>query len=128
MKRLALILALLLIPFTLYAGNSVTVTGDTVLLKNIDSDFTYSGQSILYGPSGEGARINFIKMTDTDEQSYITIKNGSDSGATIFYTISSYGQDPVYYHGARLKPVLDFSASSVGHDTTQVIIQLWPFR
>jgi len=123
-----LVLSLLLVPAILFAGNSVTVSGDTIQIKNIDSDFTYSGQSILYGPSGEGARINFIKMTDTDEQTYIKVKNGSDSGAVVFYSVSSYGQAPVYFHGARLKPVLDFSACSVAHDSTELTIQLWPFR
>jgi len=137
MKRLTILILVLLfvggMTFSAFGGNSVTETGQTIHIKNIDSNFTYSGLSTLCGPYDQGARINFIMFIPGKGGCYVRIEQGSESGATIFYAIGSAAPSSVpdapiivYYYGARLKPVLDFSDSSVAHDNSEVIIQLWP--
>lgn len=110
------------------AANVLTELGPTVEIAQIDSDFTYTASCLLYGRDGTGVRINFIQLIGGGAGCYVRIKELKSEGATIFYSMDSTltGCQPIYYHGAKLRPFLDFSASSVAHDTTSVVIQLWP--
>lgn len=131
MKKLIAFIAIMivLIAGLGWAAPTVTESGSTVEISEIDADFTYTTSCMLYGRDGNGAKINFIHMIAGTEAEYVVIKNGSDSGPTIFYSMDSTHTGttrPVYYHGVRLRPVLDFNVSSVSHDGTKVIIQLWP--
>lgn len=140
MKKFALILmvlaAILWTSFA-FAQCVITESGPFVEISGIDSDFTYSASCMLYGRDGMGARIDWIQFIPGGAWGtgtlgcYVTIKDGTDSGPTIFYSQAcDLGVDwdilpPVYYHGSKLRPVIDFSVSSVGHDTSKVIFKIW---
>ena len=130
MKKLIVFIAIMFvfIATSVWAAPTLTESGKTVEISEIDADFTYTTSCMLYGRNGQGARVNFIHLVSGTEYEYVVIKNGSDSGPVIFYSMDSthIGTSPVYYYGARLQPVLDFNVSSVAHDSTKVIIQLWP--
>ena len=138
MKRLFLILSLivLLLPVPSFADPDVTESGQTIEVSGIDGDFTYTTSSMLYGRDGQGARMDWILFVPGTAYAtgtagcYVTIKNGTDAGPVIFYSEESdagaHGPSIIYYHGTRVKPVIDFSVSSVAHDTSKVIFQLWP--
>lgn len=130
-KLLGLLVAvgLLLLLSSAWADPDVSESGPFVTITGIDGDFTYTYSSLLYGPYGRGARIDWIWLIDTTSAGvYVKIDEGTASGPALFYSYvcENFMTEPVYYHGTRLRPVLDYSESSVGHDTTTVIIKLWP--
>jgi hypothetical protein len=140
MKKIALILMVLVTMFWssfCFGQCVVTEYGPFVEISEIDSDFVYTESSTLYGGDGQGARIDWIQFIPGSAWAtgtlgcYVTIKNGTDTGPTMFYSQAcDLGTDwnqmaPTYYNGARLRPVIDFSACSVGHDTSKVIFKIW---
>ena len=138
MKRffVGLIALLFLIPFTVNAAPTITESGAFIEVSEIDADFTYTASCTLTGLDGKGARMDWIMFipgaawgTGTLE-CYVTIKDGSDSGPIMYYSQAcdlgtDWSPQPVYYNGARVRPVIDFSVSSVGHDSSKVIFKLW---
>lgn len=133
---LLMVLAILALGSNCYSAPTVTEAGMTVEVSEIDADFTYSTSSMMYGTSGEGVDMDWILWIPGEGYQtgtagcYITIKDGSDTGPIIFYSEESdagaHGPSIIYFHGARVRPVIDFSASSVGHDSNRVIFKLWP--
>lgn len=139
MKKIFVVLLAILALFMAQIAGAVTVTesGDTIEVSAIGSDFTYSASCKMYGPDGEGARMDWIMFLPGKAWAAgtlgasITVKDGTDSGPVIYYSQAcDLGSDwvpiPVYFHGSRLKPVIDFSDSSVGTDNAKVIFKLWP--
>lgn len=134
----AILLSLALIAIASWTNAEPTTTeaGYTVEVSEIDDDFTYSASSMLYGRNGEGARLDWILFVPGEGYEagtagcWITIKEKTDAGPIIFYSEESdagaRGPSIIYFHGARARPVIDFSASSVGHDSSKVIFKLWP--
>lgn len=130
-KILALLFALLLFAAPVFSAPLVTESGNAVMVSNIDADFTYTTSCMM----ATGAKIDWIMFMPADGWglghggSYVTIKDGADDGPIIFYAASSdlteMNFQPIYYHGTRLRPVIDFSVSSVAHDESVVIFKLW---
>lgn len=109
------------------ADPDVVETGPFVYISGIDADFNYTYSSMLYGKYGAGVKIDWIWLIDkTAAGVYVKIDEATDAGAGLFYSYISedFQSTPVYYHGARMRPVLDYSESSVGHDSTVVIIKV----
>jgi hypothetical protein len=130
---MGLVLVLCVASFSM-AQCVVTESGPFVEISGIDSDFIYTESSTLYG-DGQGAPIDWIMFIPGAGWGtgtlgcYVTIKNGSDSGPVLFYSQAcdlgtDWFQNPTYYNGSKLRPVIDFSASSVGHDTSKVLFKL----
>ena len=126
---LGIALAVLLGCLTGLYATTETEGGRGVELTAISENWTYSANSMVYGRDGNGARIDWIMYCPGtgDTGDVLLIKEGSTTGRTIFYANATNhtAQQIVYYHGARLRPVLDYTNSSVstGH---RLIIQLWP--
>lgn len=138
-KIIILLFCMIVLSFGANANADPTVTesGGTVEVSAIDADFTYSTSCMMYGKDGSGVRMDWIQFIPGTAWGtgtlgcYVTVKDGSDAGPTILYSQAcDLGSDfilaPVYFHGAKVRPVIDFSASSVGHDSSKVIFQLWP--
>jgi len=139
MKKLCVFLALIVffVAGAVYAEPTTTESDTTVEVSEIDADWTYSSSCMMYGRDGMGVRMDWILFVPGEGWEvgtlgcYVAIKNGSDSGPIIYYAqasdlASGMAPFPIYYHGAKIRPVIDFSASSVGHDSSKVIFQLWP--
>jgi len=138
MKKISFLSILIVLVFVSisFADPTVTESGNTVEVSEIDADFTYSTSSMMYGKNGEGVDLDWILWIPGEGYEtgtagcYVTVKDGSDSGPIIFYSEESdagaHGPSIIYFHGARSKPVIDFSASSVGHDSSKMIFKLWP--
>jgi len=135
-KYLAALVLLVFLPFIAVAAPVITESGAIIEVSDIDADFTYTSSCTLTGPDGMGARMDWIMFipgvgwgTGTLE-CYVVIKDGSDSGPILYYSQAcdlgtDWSPQPVYYQGARVRPVIDFSVSSVGHDSSKVIFKLW---
>jgi hypothetical protein len=140
MKKLILLVSIigLLIWSSLAFGQAVeTESGDTLMISEIDANWTYSNNCMMYGVSGEGRRMNWIMFSGASAwglgygDSYITVREGSVTGPVIYYSAScaldtNQTFTPIYFFGSRLRPVIDFSASSVAHDQSYIIFKLWP--
>lgn len=140
MKKFALILTVIgLLSWSSFVFGQATETesGNTLMISEIDSNWTYSNNCMMYGVSGEGRRINWILFSGASAwglgsgDSYITIREGTITGPVIYYSQTcALATDqtivPIYFFGQRLRPVIDFSASSVAHDQSFVIFNLWP--
>ena len=141
MKKFALLLTvigMLVWSSFVFAAAVETEGGGTLMISEIDANWTYSNNCMMYGESGEGRRVNWILFSGASAwglgsgDSYITIREGSATGPIIYYSqVCALGTDsnnvtPIYFFGQRLRPVIDFSASSVAHDESFVIFQLWP--
>ena len=137
-KIMALLFAILLFGGGIKAFSEplVTEAGDFVMISNIDADFTYTASCTLNGVDGSGAKMDWIMFISAPAWGtgalggYVTIKEGTDAGPTIFYSQACDLTDdpdfiPIYYHGSKLRPVIDFSVSSVAHDSSKVIFKLW---
>jgi hypothetical protein len=140
MRKLFLLMlcAFVVIWFSGIANSDPTVTegGTTVEVSEIDADFTYSTSCMMYGRDGSGVRMDWILFIPGEgfeagtAGCYVSIKEGTDSGPLIFYSQESdaglCGPSIIYFNGSKIRPVIDFSASSVGHDSSKVIFKLWP--
>lgn len=129
-KLVVVLLFVICATFFSYRAFSVTENEEatTVMLTSVAADWTYTGNSMMYGKYGKGVRMDWIAFCPgTDTGDVVAIKEGSDAGPVIFPAncVNAFDQRIIYYHGARLRPVLDYSDCSLssGH---KIIFQLWP--
>jgi len=135
MKRIFLIVMSLLIVVGFIiklsiAANTVSESGLVVTVTSMDSDFLWSDNIMMYGRDGKGARLNFILFEPGDDtQSTLTIYEGSiASGALLVpFVKCEYKTDQkiLYFGGARLRPIIDYSACSIDEDA-RITFMLWP--
>ena len=126
--------ALLVLAFCLIVGLQLafgaateTVSGGTIQLSAIDADWKWTDDLLIAGQDGRGVRVNFIIFEPFATANFVSIKEGTDTGPEIFPSIAAISAADsriIYFHGTRIRPVLDYSASSLEAGAT-VIIQLW---
>lgn len=136
LKIFLVLIPLLFWGSSVHAQATVTESGNTVMVSEIDSNWTFSASCMMNG-DGSGRKMNWILFSGASAwglgsgDSYIVIKDGSVTGPIIYYSqVCALATDqtivPIYYFGQKLKPVIDFSSSSVAHDQSFVIFSLWP--
>jgi len=133
---MVLIFLIIMFCYNAFSAPTVTESGDFVMVSEIDADFIYTESCVLYGRDGMGVPIDWILFIPGDGWGtgtlgcYVEIKDASDTGPVIFYSQACDLTDdpdflPIYYHGSKIRPVIDFSVSSVAHDESKVIFKLW---
>ena len=98
MKKLIVILLIILFSGIGYAAPDSVETGNAVTVSGIDADFTYSTSCMLYGRDGRGVQMDWILFNPGGDGCYITIKDGTDAGPTIFYA----SECDIGYHGPMI--------------------------
>jgi len=114
MKKLILISVLVLgICGFVYATNTVNRTDKVVELSSIDSDWTWTS---IYGASDHGQYLMSIIFKPGAADDKLSIKEASATGPEIFPSIKCLDEYDVkvkYYYGAKYRPYLDYSDSTI---------------
>lgn len=123
---LAAILIFAVLQFA-FAAPTENASGGTIQLTAIDADWKWTDDQLTAGKYDKGVRLNYILFVPYATNNYVSVKEGSDTGPEIFPAVSATSASDsriIYFHGAKKKPVLDYSASSV-ETGASVIIDLW---
>ncbi len=129
MKRvLILIIALMFYAFPCWGANTVTETvtkgGFTIVISVIDSDWVWT-TTLTADKYKNGVPVHAIIFQPGAASDKLSIKDGSDSGPRIFPNILAADTTDgkvIYYGGVNLKPVLDYSDSTLSAGSTVIII------
>ena len=106
-------------------ANTVKYSGFTIEISEIDSDWAWT-DTLTDSKFKNGIPINFIQFNPAAANDACTVFEESiSSGPRSFYAKcdSASDQKRAYFHGAKMKPILDFSAGTYTANST-VIIQL----
>ena len=119
MKKCMIMFLICLIPISVSAANTVTLSRNIITITDIDSDFTWAN----YVSDGKAMRISSIQFHGAADEVCI-LKSGSDAGPIFFKATIESVYYPQYMplNGIGLKPYLDFSAGSYGATSMVIFI------
>lgn len=106
-------------------ANTIKYKGFTVEISSIDSDWTWT-DTLTDAAFTNGVPINFIQFNPGAADDKCTIYEDNITDGPVSFYAKCDGDDDMkraYYHGTRMKPILDYSAGTFSTGST-VIIQL----
>lgn len=116
MKRFSLVIGLIVL---LVAANafaiSATRSGNVIEISTLDADWAWTDTFTSGYPYANGIRAQYIIFYPSAANDILVLEEGSDSGPEIFPVKcnDTYDQRIVYPGATRIKPVFDYTDSTI---------------